>query len=127
MEPVTLLALSQAEWCKTFSAIAGVVAAQGDRALQLVRCLEGDGAEVTGWLLRSSFEGIVVDGDLNDILTEVLAHKSKVTAKFLRDTCAKVKEECNWRWIIMHPDLGDDRIHESRSVFLACVRLLLRG
>ena len=108
--------ISQAEWCKTYSAIAGVVAAQGDRAIQLVRRLESDGAEVSGWLLRSSFEGIVVDGDLNDILSAVLDHKSKVTAKFLRDTCTRVKEERNWRWIIMHPDLGADRIHESRSV-----------
>ena len=58
-----------------------------------------------------------MDGDLNDILAEVLGHKGKVTAKLLRDTCAKVKEERNWRWVIMHPDLGPDRIHESRSVF----------
>ena len=107
----------QENWCKEYSATAGVLINVGEAGLRALYKLEDSGVKLSGGFLRSCFEGVVVQEDQHEIFQQFEKFKGKVNKATLQDICAAVKEDRMWKWLILHPGLNSDYVHPSRSVF----------
>ena len=107
----------QESWSKEFGAAANVVANLGYDALSLLAQFEKAGTNLTGGLLRSAFEGLIIPDDQQTLINRLNLYKGKYTGSILRDTATAVKEERMWRWIVCHKMMPDDKVHPTRSVY----------
>ena len=113
---LSVLSSVQESWVEQWTAAANFVLECEDRAIDLIKRMEGDGIPVTSFLLRSCFEGMIMPEDMQQVLEETEAIPGKLTAQQVKEIAGNVKDNRNWNWIICHPDLGPDRIHGSRSM-----------
>lgn len=90
----------------------------GQRGLQLIRRME-EGGTISGATFRP-LEAVFTPADYHKIV-DGLEVVRRPTAGKLREVVAAVLQERWWEWCVLHPDIGADRIHPSRSMFLLVV------
>ena len=108
--------LSQEAWAKEFIATATVIENVGEPVLRLLDKLEAHGVQLSGGLLRSVFEGLAVPEDQAKVVRQLENRQVKLTASILKETAAQIRDDRMWSWLLMHPQLGEDRVHPSRSM-----------
>lgn len=108
--------LLQETWAKEFVACASLVSNVGERAVEALKKLEEHGVHLTGGMLRRCFEGLSVPEDQQELFRRYEEKSGKTTAAMFTEMCATIKLDRMWKWLVNHPDLGDDRVHPSRRV-----------
>ena len=91
------------------------------KAIEVWRALESNGVRVSGGLLRAAFEGLPVPEDVEHVLREMMTPGYKATASRLREIGSAAKLDRHWKWVILHPGLGPDRIDPTRSMHVAYI------
>jgi hypothetical protein len=86
-----------------------------ERGIRCLKRLEQDHCKVTGSVLRC-LEPMTVKEDFDTIASLMTDMKSKTTIAKLRENVNDILMERWWRWILCHPQLGEDYIHTTRSV-----------
>ena len=109
--------MSQENWCKEYGAVANAVAHLSNDALKILSKMEEQGTNLSGGLLRAAFEGLNVPDDQQTLFNRLSVAKGKLTGSLLRETAAEVKEERQWKWLVCHSKMGEDKVHPSRSVY----------
>ena len=106
------------QWVKACGAVANFILVNGHRGVALVQKFEGDmcARELTPGTFRV-MEGLHVPEDFQEVCTTLELQK-KLSPGKLREMVNAVQLRRWLSWSLMHPELGADRIHPSRSVFL---------
>lgn len=79
----------------------------------MLRCMEKDSKPTPGTF--RPLEGIADPADFDDFMRSYLAEPKKTVDK-LKFHCENILTDRYWKWLLNHPDLGEERIHPSRSV-----------
>ena len=108
--------MPQEAWAKEFSATANVIVTVGEPMLRLLDKLEAHGVQLSGGLLRSVFEGLVCPEDQHKVVRILESRQVKLTASILKETAAQVRDDRMWTWLLLHSQLGDERVHPSRRM-----------
>ena len=91
----------------------------------MLETLESGHVPVSAGLLRSCCEGMVLQEDMESLISKVSAMTGKLTATRVKEAAAAIKDDRMLRWVVLHSKLGADRIHQTRSVLppscLACL------
>ena len=106
--------MSQDRWAADTRAIARIVAEMEDRAIDMIKNMETAGS-VTGATFRP-LEGLVVPSDMMKVIQYMSPDMGKPTASRLRQVAAEVLSARWWKWVILHPDLPEDKICKERRM-----------
>ena len=104
----------QESWCKAMFCAAELVHQCGARAIQLLTEMEAVG-KLTGYTFKP-LEPLVHPDDWQRVVSMMGSCGTKPTAMKLRECATIVVQERWWSWVLLHPDLGPEDIHPSRSV-----------
>ena len=105
----------QFQWVKACGQLANFVLANGDEAIKVLEQME-----TTMTIAPSTFrclEGIIVPADYNRILVE-LQQLKQPTPSGLREIATNTMVDRWLQWTLLHPDIGPDQIHPTRSMLL---------
>lgn len=86
----------------------------GMDAIEVCREMEKVG-KVGAYSLKP-LEAVTVPEDWQKIATQLLQPNVKATAARLKDIVTKTLMDRWWQWVLMHPELGPEHIHPSRSM-----------
>ena len=95
---------------------------EGEVAL-VVRAMENHGSIRPGTF--KTMERLQVPADYVELLRRLQNPDHKCTATRMKQLLREILMRRSWQWVLMHPDLGLDRIHPSRSMPLLCVQFVL--
>ena len=101
-------------WVKANTGAAYLILHTGAEGLTMITHMEGGGDRVTGNSFRI-LEGIYVPEDYVKIVDKVRSGDAITTAR-MREIATEVLSERWWTWVLLHPDLPDDKVHPSRSM-----------
>ena len=93
------------------------------RAIQLLTEMEAVG-KLTGYTFKP-LEPLLHPDDWQRVVGMMGMCGTKPTAMKLRECASIVVKERWWSWVLLHPDLGPEDIHRSRSVLAPSFRCLL--
>ena len=102
-------------------ACASVVSNVGDRAVECLQRLEDDGVHVNAGLLRRCFEGLSVPQDQREAFRRLQVKEGKTTGAAFAEICTHLKTDRMWTWLLLHPDMPEDRVHPSRRMLSSCI------
>ena len=108
----------QEAWVKQCLIASEFVLQCGQQTISVLERMEKHG-KVTGYVLKP-LEGLAVPEDWSKVAAQMLMPEHKATASRLRDVASTVIRDRWWVWILLHPDLGENYIHPSRSMFTPC-------
>ena len=106
----------QERWCQDCRGAAKLVIIGGEKAVTMIKEMERVGT-VTGATFRAVEPVVVPEEDIMKVIGLMDPVNGKPTASRLRAVAAEVSEARWWRWCLLHPELPEDLIHKSRSVF----------
>ena len=90
---------------------------EGEVAL-VVRAMENHGSIRPGTF--KTMERLQVPADYVELLRRLQNPDFKCTATRMKQVLRDILMRRSWQWVLMHPDLGLDRIHPSRSMSHFC-------
>ena len=105
----------QANWVKANTAAGYLILHTGAEGLKMIEHMEAGGDRVSGNSFRV-MEGIYVPEDYTKIVEKVRAGDNVNTSR-MREVATEVLTERWWSWVLLHPDLPEDKVHPSRRVF----------
>jgi hypothetical protein len=105
----------QDNWVKAMQPLASFISVAGDQAVDVVQALEG-GSKKVGPYAFKVMEPFTVPDDYLKVATIMKDGSKKATPQRLRMVAGAVLRDRYWSWLLLHPGLGEDRIHPSRSV-----------
>ena len=105
---------SQAQWAKAANAVADLVLIAGKRAINVMKAMEQGGTVIGAGTFRP-LETLYDPADFESVLGQLELVKKPTTAK-VKEVVASVAAARWWEWALLHPELGPDRVHPSRSV-----------
>lgn len=113
----TILLPSQDNWCKVMNNLAELIIRVPDKAVLLVCHMERDAKPTPGSF--KCLDGMVDQEDFESFVERFIA-EPKHTVDKLRHLAEKIIRGRWWKWVLLHPDLGEDLIHPSRRMFTQC-------
>ena len=114
MHTIPFLCCLQASWCKANVPVAYFLMHTGREGLQIIERL-CEKEKVTGNSFKV-LESVYVPADYHDIVTH-LQHQDTVTVAMLKETAMEVLMDRWFSWIILHPEMPEEKVHRSRSMF----------
>ena len=110
---VMVLPLSQTQWVKATGTLANYVLVCGERGLRSLEALE-QSMHLSPSTFRA-LEGLIVPADFEEVMKE-LEKLEKPTPSALREVATRVMSDRWIEWAILHPEIGSELIHPSRSM-----------
>ena len=104
---------SQDNWCKSMYNLAELCMRVPERVVELVKFMEQDAKPSPNSF--KCLEGMVDTADFVQLVNAFLAEPKKTVDK-LRFWADKIIKARWWKWNLLHPDLGPDHIHVTRSM-----------
>ena len=88
----------------------------GMDVVNAVRKLEEKGTRVTAASFKIT-EGFRDPADYRELVSVLLNESTKCNLSSMRSVAKGILNRRWWHWLLMHPELKEDRIHGSRSMF----------
>jgi hypothetical protein len=112
----TLHVLLQDTWVKATLPLAHLLNVCGERVVQMIAMMEKKKKVVP--LAFKVTEGLRDPEDYDTLVTKMLAmaENDRINPDRLRHVAQDLLRKRWWHWILLHPQMPDDKVHPSRSV-----------
>ncbi len=100
---------------KSMNGLAELALQVPDKIIHLLKIMEREAKPTPGSF--KPVEAFCHPEDYRKLVDKFLAEEKR-TVDLFRKHCDQILKNRYWRWILMHPGLGEDRIHPSRSMLL---------
>ncbi len=100
---------------KSMNGLAELALQVPDKIIHLLKIMEREAKPTPGSF--KPVDAFCHPEDYRKLVDKFLAEEKR-TVDLLRKHCDQILKNRYWRWILMHPGLGEDRIHPSRSMLL---------
>lgn len=108
--------MSQANWVKGMQPAAQWVVECGDRVVEVVRRMEARSQAVTPTTFKV-LEQMRDKDDWEELVSSLSDVDVKLNPHRLKEEATKIMRKRWWIWTLLHPQLGPEDIHPSRSMF----------